>query len=831
MGNDIRLAFRTLTRSPLFTSVAVVSLALGIGANSAVFSLVDQLYLRPLPVRSPGELVLVKDPGPYGNGTAWSDGDGTASFSHPVFAELRAASRTVLADLAARWNITPSVAAGKRGAELVEGELVSGNYFEMLGVRAAAGRLFTDDDDRQPGAHPVVVLSYAYWQRQFGGRAEVVGSELRINTQPMTVIGVTAPDFTGTQVGRMPNLYVTMSMKARMTPGSDNLRDRTARWLQLIGRLRSGVTMQEATAALRTAYLPSIEATLAQQADLPQDVRDRVRARSLFLEPGALGRENLRNDSGEALMVLLGMTGLVLLGACVNVANLMIARGASRSREVAIRFSLGATRGALVRQMLAESLLLSLAGGLMGMVTASWVLAGLQQLVPQDSRAFLAASLDRRALGATMIIALATGLVFGLLPALQSTRAGLHGAMKEQSAASTAARSGVQFRRLLVAVQFALSLVLLVAGGLLAASLANLGRQSPGFDVDRVLNFRLDATLSGYTAENMDALYTRLRERLAALPGVRDVGVTRVPVLADRSWTGSVVAKDCAIANHRGELEVVFNGVEAGFLRLVGAPKAGRNFTAADSAKAPKVAIVNEAFARACFKENSAVGRTFATGSRRNIVTIVGVVPDARLQTIREPARPLVHFPLEQVPFITEAAFYLRSELPAAAATAQLQRAVREVDPTLALTDITTVRGQINETLYNERLGGFLAMAFAGVAVGLAVLGLYGVLAFMVTRRLPEIGVRVALGATWQSVTWLVEREVLVLAGLGLAIGLPAAWLLSGTMRSMLYGLAPNDPRVFAGAVVLLLVAALAAGFGPARRAARVDPVRVLRYE
>ncbi|MBM3797392.1 MAG: ABC transporter permease [Acidobacteria bacterium] len=832
MGNDIRLAFRTLTRTPLFTAVAVISLALGVGANSAVFSLVDQLYLRPPPVRAPEELVLVKDPGPYGKGKAWSDGDPAASFSHPVFTELRAASRNVLADLAARWNIPPSVAAGKRGAELVDGELVSGNYFEMLGVRAAAGRLLTDDDDRQPGAHPVVVLSYAYWQRQFGRRADIVGSEVRINTLPMMVVGVAPREFTGTQTRRHPVLYLPMSMKARMTPGNDNLKDRTDRWLQLIGRLRPGVTTEQATAALASAFQPSIEATLAQQADLPQEIRDRVRQRRLSFEPGSLGRETLRRDSGEATIVLLGMTGLVLLGACVNVANLMIARGASRAREVSIRFSLGAPRSALVRQMLTESLMMSVAGGLLGMVTASWALAGLQQLVPQDAQAFLAASLDSRALGATMLIAVGTGLVFGLLPALQSTRAGLHGAMKDQSAAGTAARSGVRFRRLLVAVPFALSLVLVVAGGLLAASLANLSRQSPGFDVERVLSFRLDATLSGYRPGGVDAVYARLRERLAALPSVRDVGVTRLPVLADRSWTGAVVAKECAIANRRGELlDMPFNGVDAGFLWMVGAPKEGRSFTAADGAKAPKVAIVNESFARACFKDRSAVGRTFATGSRQNIVTIVGAVPDARLQAIREAPLPMVHFPLEQVPFFTEVAFYLRSELPPESVMVQIQRAVREVDPALAPTEIVTVRKEINDTLYDERLGGFLALSFAAVAVGLAVVGLYGVLAFMVTRRLPEIGVRVALGATWQSGTWLVEREVLMLAGSGVAIGLPVAWLLSGTMRSMLYGLAPDDPRVFVGAVLLLLVAALAAGFGPSRRAARVDPVRVLRYE
>ena len=420
-------------------------------------------------------------------------------------------------------------------------------------------------------------------------------------------------------------------------------------------------------------------------------------------------------------------------------------------------------------------------------------------------------------------------MLFGLLPALQSTRAGLAATMKEQSAASTVARHGVQFRRLLVAVQFALSFVLLVAGALLAASLANLGRQSPGFDVENLMSFRLDAALSGYKAGDIDAVYARLRDKMAALPAVRDVGLARVPVLADRSWTGTAKLTECAIADHRGELPAIYNGVDAGFQRLIGAPKEGRNFTAADTAKSPKVAIVNEAFARGCFKDRSAVGRTVTVG--RTSVTIVGVVPDARLQVIRNQAAPLMHFPIEQVPFFTEMTFYVRSQLPPEAMTAQLQRAVREVDPTLALTEFITVRQQINDTLFTERLGGFLAVAFAGVAVGLAVLGLYGVLAFMVTRRLPEIGVRVALGATWQSVTWLVEREVLVLAGLGLAMGLPAAWLLSGTMRSWLYGLAPNDPRVFACAVVLLLAAALAAGFGPSRRAARVDPVRVLRYE
>jgi len=831
MLNDLRYAFRTLSRSPFFAFVAVLSLALGIGANTAIFSLVDHVFLRPLPVANPDRLVLVKDPGPYGNGAVWSDDDGHSSFSHPVYTELRDRNQ-VFAGVAARGNLSLNVGVGNHAAQMFDAEIVSGNYFETLGVKAAAGRLFNADDDRTPGAHPVVVLSHSYWQRHFAGRKDVINSTVRVNAFPMTVVGVAAPGFTGTQTGRIAQLYVPMMMKARVTPGDDILADRTNRWLNLIARLRPGVSMEQATAGLQAALQPSIETTLAQQPDLPADERARARSRRLYLSPGRQGRETLQRDSGEALLILLGMTGLVLLVACANVANLLIARGASRAREISIRLSVGASRGALVRQMLVESALLAVVGGLAGTLLASWCLASLQSIVPADSRDFVTASLDGRTLLITLLVSLATGMAFGLLPALDSTRQDLASVMKDHASSATIKPSGVRFRRTLVAGQFALSLVLLVAGGLLARGLANLGQQSPGFEVDRLLTFRMDATLSGYTPEASRETYLRLRDRLAAMPGVREAGVSLLPVLADRGWAGSVRVPGCLKSSKNGQLNVGFNGIDTGFLRLLDMPVNGRNFAISDAAKTTPVVIVNESLARACYGDVSPVGRSIGLGRRNLNATIVGVVKDARLNSIREKPAPFVYLPITQAaPRITEAAFYLRTAMPETAVIGAAQKVVRDFDANLAVLDPRTMREQINETIVNERLSAVLSLAFALLAVALAAIGLYGVLAFMVTRRTREIGVRLALGARPREVEWLVLREVMLLAGVGLAIGLPVAWGLARAMRSLLYGLEPSDPLVFAGAALLLLLCAFAAGYWPARRASHIDPMVALRYD
>lgn len=832
MLKDLRFAFRTLARSPWFTFVAVLSLALGIGANTAIFSLVDHVFLRKLPVPEPERLVLVKDPGPHGNGSSWSDGDDHAPFSHPVYLELRAANR-VFAHLAARFNVSVNVASGNRPAELFDAEIVSGNYFETLGVRAAAGRLFTLEDDRLPGAHPVVVLTHSCWQQRFGGRPGIIGSTLRINAFPMTVIGVTAPGFTGTQTGRQPLLFVPMMMKAKVTPGDDNLADRTTRWLQLIARLKPGLSLEEAHAGLRAALQPSIETTLAAQPDLPAEERARARTRQAYLVSGAQGRQILRNDSGDALLILLGMTGLVLLVACANVANLLIARGAARSREIAIRLSIGASRAALIRQLLIESALLAVVGGLLGLLVATWSLAGLQALVPGDTRDFIGASLDVRTLVITLALSLVTGLVFGLLPALQSTGGDLARTMKDQGLSTTSTQRGVRFRRLLVAAQFALSLILLVAGGLLARSLANLGRQSPGFEVERLVTFSMDASLSGYSPDATLPIYRRIRERLSALPGVRQASVARLPILADRTWSGTVRVEGCAKADRYQQLQVVFNGIDPAFLPTLGVSVAGRQLTESDDqAQAAPVALVNEAFARACYGGNSALGRTLGVGRRKpKASTIVGVVPDARVTSIRQDAVPLVYLPLGQAPALTRAHFYLRTAMPEAAVIGAAQRVVREIDGNLAVLEPQTLREQINETIVNERLSAFLSLVFALLAVTLAAVGLYGVLAFLVARRTREIGVRLALGAGARNVEWLVLREVLLLAGAGLAVGLPVAWALAKVMKSLLYGLEPGDPLVFGGAMALLAASAFVAGYWPARRASRIDPMVALRYD
>ena len=830
MLQDLRFAWRTLRRSPLFTLVAVACLALGIGANTAIFSLVDQIFLRKLPVAAPEELVLVKDPGPYGDGSAWSDDDGHSAFSHPVFLELRAASTNVFSGLAARGNVAVNASDGNRPAQLVEGEIVSGNYFEVLGLRPALGRLFTGEDDQQRDAHPVVVLSYPHWQLHYAGRADVIDSTVRINAYPMTIVGVAPKGFAGTQAGRAPAVFVPMMMKARITPGSDNLADRTNRWLQLIGRVKPGVTMAEAAAGLRAALQPSIERTLAAQSQLPDEVRQRARTRRAYLSPGAQGRETLRRDSGEALLILLGMTGLVLIVACSNVANLLLARGAARQREIAIRLSIGASRGALVRQLLVESALLSVAAGVAGILVASWTLALLERQLPADAGPLLAAALDGRTLAITLAVSLLTGVLFGLVPAWQATRSDLARVMKEQANSTTLSASGAGFRRLLVAAQFALSLVLLVAGGLLARSLANLGQVSPGFDVERLVTFRMDATLSGYKPADAPGTYLRLRDQLAALPGVRAAGVAQVAVLADSNAGGGVRIDGCKNTDRYGNIEVLVNRIDPGYLATIGAPlREGRGFTDGDAAETSPVAIVNESLQRTCFPDSSPLGHTIRQGNKA--YQIVGVVPDTRHSTVRVQAGPFVYLPLRQARQMSDASFYLRTTQAGAGVIGEAERVVRAFDPNLAVLEARTMREQINETIYNERLSAFLSVVFALLAVTLAAIGLYGVLAFLVTCRTREIGIRLALGAGQARVEWMVLREVLLLAGAGLVAGLPAAWALARVMRSLLFGLEPGDPLVFASAALLLLGTALFAGYWPARQAARVDPMRALRYD
>ena len=692
------------------------------------------------------------------------------------------------------------------------------------------GRLFTDDDDKKPDAHPVAVLDHQYWRRRFSGRAGVIGATIRVNSYPMTIIGVAPEGFSGTQSGRYPALFVPMMMKARMTPGNDNLTQRNNRWLQMMARLKPGVSFAQAEAGFRAALQPTTELTLNEQQDLPAEEAARVRSRKAYLVPGAQGRENLRNEAGEALLILLGMTGLVVLVACANVANLLIARGAARSREIAIRLSVGASRGMLVRQLLMESLLLASLGGLAGYLFASWGLAALQTIVPADSRELLSVALDLRTLAITMGLALVTGLVFGLLPALQSTRGDLASAMKDQGNSTTLTPGSVRFRRLLVSAQFALSLVLLIAGGLLARSLGNIARVNPGFEIERLVTFRMNATLSGYPPEKAPEAYFRLRDKLAAMPGVRAVGAAQVAVLSDMNMGTGMKIDGCKAVDRYGRIEMLVNSVDAGYFRAMQIPlRDGREFHSGDHVKSQPVVIVNETLTRQCFGNQPAVGRWVTQEGKKRL--IVGVVKDSLHSTLRQAAEPFIYFPMSQAPRMTYVFYYLRTAMPEAAVTGATQRVVREFDSNLAVLEPRTMREQINETVVNERMSAFLSAVFALLAVVLAAVGLYGVLAFMVTSRTREIGIRIALGAEPRRVEWMVLREVLLLAGLSLAAGLPAAFALAQVMKSLLFGVSVNDPLVFAGATALLLTAALAAGYWPARRASRISPLRALRYD
>ncbi|MBX9602447.1 MAG: ABC transporter permease [Bryobacteraceae bacterium] len=829
---DLRFAVRGLRKAPLFAGIAVLSLALGIGANTAIFSLLDQLMLRLLPVRNPHQLALLTWRGAHiGNNT------GSNSISYPMYLDLKARNE-VFSDLAGRYGMAFSI--GHQGqTERVDGELVTGNYFSLLGVEAELGRLITPEDDRTPDGHPVVVLGYDYWKQRFAGDRSVVGKPLAVNGRTYTIIGVSRQGFYGIEVGAGRALRIPIMQKGELSSGwmtGYSLDNRRGKWVNAIGRVKPGITIERAKAGLQ----PLFKSLLVEDLKTPELAKATTAARQRFLNawldvtPAAKGRSELRRSFEKPLWILMAMVGVVLLIACANIANLLLARAAGRQKEIAVRFAIGSSRPRIVRQLLTESLLLAFAGGLAGLLVAMWSSRLLVGLLPAgDSPVDLSTSPDFRVLGFALAISIATGIVFGLFPAIRASRVDLAPILKEQ-AGSLSSGGHSRIRRSLVVAQVFLSLLLLVGAGLFLRSLNNLRTLDPGFQVSKVIAFTVDPSQNGYQNERSRAFFRLLQEKIEAIPGVESAGFGVIRLLSADQWDRGIVVEGYE-ARQGENMSPFFNAVTPGYFKTLGIPViAGREFTEADAMGRPKVAIVNEAFAGKFFGDRGALGRRVGFGSGPETVLdieIAGVTRDAKYQHMREEKQPQIFIAARQNDFITEMSGYVRTRQDAEGVFAAIRRTVAEADPNVPVYEMRTLREQLDQNLSTERMIAFLAAAFGLLATALAAIGLYGVLAYSVARRTREIGIRMALGASGQNVVWLVLRELLLLVGLGLTLAVPASLALTKLVRSQLFGISPNDPVSIGLAVLALALAGAIAGWVPARRAAQTDPMVALRYE
>ena len=829
MGNDLRFGFRTLRRSPGFTLLAVLSLALGIGANTAIFSLIYQVVLRALPVRDPSSLVSLESDS-YNYGWTRRDNNQTV-FSYPMYLALRDRNQ-VFSGLVARVSF-PATLARHGTAVSATAEVVSGNFFQVLGVTPALGRVLLPSDDA-PGQTPVVVLGYGYWVAHLGADPNVLNSQISLNRSPALVVGVASRGFRGLLTGRDPDFFAPLSMIDTISAGWRQTRQADAYWLNLVGRLRNGVSRARADAMLLPLFRSVLQDELPQFKDAEADVRKKILAKTLTVAPAAQGLNALRAQWQTPLAVLMVMVGLVLLIACANVANLLIARATARQREIAIRLAVGAGRWRLVRQLLTESSILAVAGGLVGLLLSQSLTAGLLGLLPTSATGgWLSAQLNARLFAYCIVLALVTGLLFGLAPALQAMRCGVAPALKEQSTGISTGGERSRFRQSLIVLQVALSLLLLVGAGLFTRSLANLLHANPGFRTDRLVTFTIDPSLSGYSFERRLALFRELHEKLAALPGVQSAASAQLVPLGGWGWGNGVKAPGSRNASDK-YADCAENSVSPGYFRTLGTPLlAGREFNAGDSAGAAKVAIINEAFARFLYEGQNAVGRTLQIGSNNADTHIVGVVEDSRYGDLREKAAHILYVPFEQGgdEFTRQAAFFLRTGGDERAVMTAVRAVVKRLDPDLPVDRLMPMQLLIDDSIYTDRLMATLAVAFGILAAILAAVGLYGVVSYSVSRRTREFGIRLALGAAPPSLLWFVMREVGWLIAAGVGVGLPASYLLARVAEAQFYGVRAHDPWTLAGATLLIAAVGLCAGLAPALRAMHVEPVLALRYE
>jgi len=830
MWVDLLHGVRALRRSPVFTTAAVLSLALGIGANTAIFSLLDQVVLRSLPVADPERLVALHGnySGP-GENSSSSSSNSESVFPYPLYRDLR--DRVpAFTGIVAR-AIAPVRITWQGSTQAAEAEITTGNYFTTLGVPAILGRTIAPDDDGAPGAHPVAVLSHSFWTSHLGSNPGVVNQTVGINGHPFVVIGVSSASFNGLVQGDSPDVYVPMAMQRAITPTEDVLEDRTHSWLNFFARIKPGESLARAQAAMDVAFHAILEADVRQGGARDRKDQEALLQNRLELRPAAHGITELREKWEKPLRVLMIMVGLVLLIACANVAGLLVARGAGRQREIAIRLALGAKRWLLVKQLLLEGLLLAIAGAAAGLLVEHWSTAGLLRILPRDAAGgWVSGSLDLRVLIYTLALSVVCALLFALVPALQATRPNVATTLKDQASNVLTGGSSGRLRRVLVTVQVALSLLLVVGAGLFSASAANLVNANRGFRAERLWMFSVDATLIRNGTAAANAFYHDLLERLAALPGTRGVAASDGGPYAGAGWGMSIrVEGDPAGEKSFASSSII--AISPGYLRALGIPlRAGREFSDRDAAV--EAVIVDEAFVKRYFPNQNPLGRHLGIGGPKAPLNreIVGVAADVR-NNVRRPAYQTIYFPYTQRPEPARMVFYVRTTENETGLAAAIWRAVREADAGLPVPEIQPVEVRIREALYTERLVAVLSSAFGILATLLAAIGIYGVIAFAVARRTAEIGVRMALGALPAAVLRMVLLDAGRMVAAGLAIGLSAAFVLSRYVESQLFGIQAADLPIYASAAVALAAVAALAALVPAWRASRIDPVTALRYE
>jgi predicted permease len=826
-------AARSLVRTPLVTGIAIVSLALGIGANAAVFSLFDQMLLRPLPVPHPEALVNLGAPGPKpGSQSCGQPGNCDAVFSYPMLRDLQRA-QTVFTGIAAHRPFGVNLAY--RGQTLNgRALLVSGGYFPVLQLKPELGRLFDQGDDAAIGEPSAVVLSYDYWRTTFDERRDVLNQTLIVNGQPLTIVGVAPRGFQSTTVGVRPQVFVPMTMRdAVETYAKGSLENRRSYWAYAFARLKPGITVERALASINVPYsaiVNDVEAPL--QKGMSDQTMKQFRARKMTGVIDARGQSSMHKEAFAPLTLLMSVTGLVLLIACANIANLLLARAAARSSEMAVRLSIGASRWRLVKQLLTESGLLALLGGTLGLLVARWTLDLIVSFLPVEATEIITLAIDGRIMAFAFVLAVATGLLFGLFPAIHSTRPNLVSALKGQSGQPSGARSAARFRKALVTVQVGLSMLLLVCAGLFVKSLFNVSRTELGVKVERVVTFAVSPQLNGYTGPRSLELFERMEDALSAEPGVTGVSSAMVGLLSGDNWNNSLEVEGFP-SGPDTDTNASYNKVGPGFFRTLGVPLlAGRDFTRADAGKSGLVTIVNEEFTKKFKLGRNAVGKHIQQGGKDSPqAEIVGVVADAKYSQVKDAPPPQFFVPYRQGETMGFLNFYVKTSLAPEQLLAAIPKVVKRLDPNLPIEGLRTMEQQVRENVFMDRMLSVLSASFAALATLLAAIGLYGVLAYTVAQRTREIGLRMALGAEPGRVRRMILSQMAVMTCVGGAAGLALAVVVGRYAESLLFELKGFDPLVFASSAILLGLIALGAGFVPALRASRVDPMMALRYE
>ncbi len=820
-----------LLKTPFVTAIAVLSLALGIGANAAIFSMFDQLLWHPLPVAAPSRLVNLSAPGPMpGSNSCNQSGECDEVFSYAMFRDLEKAS-TPFAGIAAHRIINVSLSVR---SEPMTGEaaMVSGSYFPVLGLSASQGRLLNDGDDKVIGANFVAVISHKFWEDKYGKAAGIVGQTIIVNGKSFNIVGIAPEGFEGTTAGSRPVVYVPISMRGEVQRFT-KWEDRRNYWIYLFARLKPDITIQAAETAVNGVYRPilsDVEAPL--QTGMSDKTMQSFKNKKLLLAPGARGQSSIHREAKTPIILLFSVTGVVLLIACANIANLLLARGAGRATEMGVRLALGATRRHLMTQLLTESVMLALVGGVASLLVAQWTLSIISSLLPPEAAETMHFTISPAVILFSAGLSIVTGIVFGLFPAMHSTRNDLISAIRAGTGQIAGGRSAARFRTGLVTAQIALSMGLLIMSALFLKSLMNVSRVDLGLTIDHIATFQIVPARAGYDSTRSAVLFNRVEQELAGIPGI--VGVTdgMVPLLSGDNWGNNVHVQgfqcgpdiDCGAR---------FNEIGADYFKTFDVTLiAGREFTSSDQAGSQRVAIVNEAFAKKFKLGNDVVGKFMGDGDNDSLnIQIVGLVKNVKYSQVKDSVPPVFYRPWRQDARAGDLFFYVKSSLPPERILGTLRATMKRIDPSLPIEELKTMTQQVKENVFLDRMISILSSAFALLATLLAGVGLYGVLSYSVQQRTREIGVRMALGANGSRVRALVMKQVGMMLVVGGVIGIAAALGLGRAARSMLFQLEAHDPVAMALAVVLLACVALAAGFIPARRAALVDPMNALRYD